>query len=222
MLNFISSTHITNLLTHFTFQLEHTGTTITQTLAGLWLDSNVKKEKSGIFAILSDNVEPRLQWLLNGFLFINMLHLVAIWGLGHLNEKKQNVKQEVVTQNEDEEVDEEERHRLRGVSPSSRRSVSPDGLFRSRSPNDRIPPDHTASPLLRPRDASTIYQTYGTHPRSTKSPSRQDTTTRTSPAEERRGKLFASMSALIVAFAWVLFLITSFIKIRSKKEREGH
>jgi len=204
------------------FQLEHTGTTITQTLSGLWLDSKVKKEKIGLLSIFSE-IEPRLQWLLNGFLFVNLLHLIAIWGLGYLNEKKH--KQQEVTRPEGDDYDYDNDEGRRGTSPSSRRSVSPD-LLRSRSPTrDRTTlaardRDHTTSPLLRPRDISSVYQTYGTHGKQT-----QDSTTRQSPithAEERRGMLFALLSATIVFFAWVLFFITSFIKIRSRREREGH
>jgi bisphosphoglycerate-independent phosphoglycerate mutase (AlkP superfamily) len=47
-----------------------------------------------LVAVLSEGDGPRLQWLLNGFLFVNVLHLVAIWGLGYLNEKKQNAPKE--------------------------------------------------------------------------------------------------------------------------------
>src|SRR5260221_7787242 len=136
------------------FQLEHTGTTITQTLSGLWLDSKVKKEKIGLLSILSE-IEPRLQWLLNGFLFVNLLHLVAIWGLGYLNEKKHKQQEVTRPEGDDHDNDEHDEDR-RGASPSSRRSVSPD-LFRSRSPtSDRTTlaardRDHTTSPLLRPR-----------------------------------------------------------------------
>jgi hypothetical protein len=168
------------------------------------------------------DVEPRLQWLLNGFLFFNLLHLVAIWGLGYLNERKQNAQRQEAVQDEETDDDDERRD----ASPATeRRPSSPE--VRSRSPNDRRSPSHdrTLSPLLRPRDDfSSVYQSYGTHPlpppKSSSSPV-QDIRKATSAAEVRRGKLFASMSAATVVFAWVLFLITSFIKIRSRREREG-
>ena len=201
-------------------QLEHTGTTITQTVAGLWLDSKKKKEgKKRLVTALSEGDGSRLQWLLNGFLFVNLLHLVAIWGLGYLNEKKQNARKEAGVQGERENEDEERRD-APGSEPGTDESpASPD--LSSPSPSDRIPTgDHVTSPLLRPGGASSVYQSYGPHPRPLL---QQDTPLMgaTTPAEVRRGKLFASLCAAAVIFAWGLFLITSFIKIRSRREREG-
>ena len=204
-------------------QLEQTGTTITQTLSGLWLDFGKEGRKSGSITATSEKDGPRLQWLLNGFLFVNLLHLVAIWGLGYLNEKKQHTPREATVQYDQEGGGEDEERcgtsgSASGIDgPSSSPELSP------RSPSDRAPEgDHTASPLLHPRGASSVYQSYGTHPRP--SQSQQDTTLMgaTTPAEVRRGKLFASLCAATVVFAWGLFLITSFIKIRSKRERERH
>lgn len=201
-------------------QLEHTGTTITQTLAGLWLDSKKKKEEDKkLVTVLSEGDGSRLQWLLNGFLFVNVLHLVAIWGLGYLNEKKQNAQKEAGVQDERGNEDEERRDAPGSEPGTDEPPASPD--LSSQSSNDRIPTgDHVTSPLLRPRDASSVYQSYGSHPR----PRRQQDTPlmgATAPAEVRRGKLFALLCAATVVFAWGLFLITSFIKIRSRREREG-
>ena len=204
-------------------QLEQTGTTITQTLSGLWLDFGKEETKSGSVTIISEKDGPRLQWLLNGFLFVNVLHLAAIWGLGYLNERKQNAQKEAAAQYGPEIQDEDEERlgasgSTSGIDgPSSSPELSPG------SPSDRTPEgDHTASPLLRSRGASSVYQSYGTHQQP--SQSQQDATLMgaATPAEVRRGKLFASMCAATVVFAWGLFLITSFIKIRSKREREGH
>jgi len=199
-------------------QLEQTGTTITQTLSGLWLDFEKEEQKSGSIAVISEKDGPRLQWLLNGFLFVNVLHLVAIWGLGYLNGERQNAQKEAAVRREGED---EERQNTSGLAsgidgPSSSPELS------SQSSGDRTPEgDHTASPLLHPRDASSVYRSRGADPRPTQS---QDTTLMgaTTPEEVRRGKLFASLCAATVVFAWGLFLITSFIKIRSKREREGH
>jgi hypothetical protein len=43
-----------------------------------------------------------------------------------------------------------------------------------------------------------------------------------SAAEAKRGKVFATICLTAVLFAWVSFLATSFVKIRSKHDREGH
>jgi hypothetical protein len=37
----------------------------------------------------------------------------------------------------------------------------------------------------------------------------------------RRGELFAGLSAALVVFAWMLFLVTAWLKLRSKAERGG-
>jgi hypothetical protein len=209
------STLITAL--NLCLQLEHTGTTITQTLSGLWLDSKKEDGKTGSPAILSQN-EPRLQWLLNGFLFVNLLHLAAIWGLRYLNEWKQNIKKGEIVQNEGEDEDEE---RLGASGPSSGiegPSSSPESP--SWNPSDQIPDGSRAtSPLLPPRD---VYRSSATDSPPHSSP--QDTTmtgVTITPAEVRRGKLFALLCAATVVSTWLLFFVTSFIKIRSRREREG-
>ena len=203
----------------FCLQLEHTGTTITQTFSGLWLDSQKKEGKAGSPTPFLGN-EPRLQWLLNGFLFINFLHLVAIWGLGYLNERRQNPRKEEAVQNE-ADVDEERRGTSCSSSGIEGQASPPD--LPSRSPSDGTPDgDHTTSPLLHTRGASSVYQGYGTHLR--QNTSRQGTALlgATTPEEVRRGKLFAALCTTTVVFAWLLFLITSFLKIRSRGERKGH
>ena len=201
-------------------QLEYTGMTIMQTLSGLWLDSGKdKEEETGFVAVLSEKNGPRLQWLLNGFLFINALHLVAVWGLGYLNKRKQNAQKEATVQNEGE--DEEQRGATSSASGIDESSVSPD--LSPRSPSDRVTTDDHASSLSpHPRDASPVYQSYGVHPQPRQS--QQDTSLMgaTTPAEVRRGKLFALLCAATVVFTWGLFLITSLVKIRSRREREGH
>ena len=212
------STHISVLM--YCLQLEHTGTTITQTLSGLWLDFEKKEGKTGLLTIPSEKDGPRLQWLLNGFLFVNVLHLAAIWGLGYLNERKQNSQKETTVQSEAEGGDEERRGESGSASGIDGPSSSPD-----LSPQSSIDPtpdgDHTSSPLLRPRDASPVRRSYGTRPRPRRLQQDINLMGATTPAEVRRGKLFALLCAMAVVFAWALFLITSFIKIRSRREREG-
>ena len=203
-------------------QLEHTGTTITQTVAGLWLDSEKKKGgDTKLVTVPSEMDGSRLQWLLNGFLFVNVLHLVAIWGLGYLNEKKRNAQKEETLRNEGANEDEEQW--AASASASGIGEVSEPSDLSPQSPSDRTPTgDHTTSPLLRPRDVSSVYQSCESQPRPRRPPQDTPLMGATTPAEVRRGKLFASLSATTVVFAWCLFLVTSFVKIRSRREREGH
>jgi hypothetical protein len=201
------------------FQLEHTGSTITQTVSGLWLDSRSKDSKKGLLVIPSED-EPRLQWLLNAFLFVNLLQLVAVWGLGYLSKKKRKAQEGAMQREGD--VEGEERRNASGSPPGDER-LSPPLVQPARSPSDRTSDsDPTTSPLLRPGDAPSIYQSYGTHPPPHKSLKDSTLLGAITPAEVRRGKLFASLCAVSVAFAWLLFFITSFIRIRSRGDREGH
>jgi len=191
--------------------------TITQTLAGLWLDFGKKdEEKTRSVTVLLEKDGPRLQWLLNWFLFVNVLHLVAIWGLGYLNERRQNARKEPPVRDEGEGEDEGRWGASGSASEIDEHSVSQD-----LSSSDRTPAsDHTTSPLL--HHSSSVYQSYGTHLRSRRAQPDTALVGATTPAEVRRGKLFASLCAATVVFAWGLFLITSFIKIRSRHKREGH
>jgi len=147
---------------------------------------------------------------------------MAIWGLSYLNQRKQNTRREEAVQDQREDEDEERWGAPDSSSGMNGPSLSPDLSPKSRSDRTSAVGDRTSSPLLRPRDASSVYQSYGTHSRSHQS--QQDITLMgaTTPAEVRRGKLFASLCATTVVFAWALFLVTSFIKIRSRREREGH
>ena len=192
----------------YSHQLEHTGTTITQTLSGLWLDSQKKENTRSLLVFFESG--SRLQWLLNGFLLVNLLHMGAIRGLSYLNERRQNPLKEGVVQHEVDDEDEE----CRGVSgPSSSPNLP------SQSTSDRTPGgDHTTSPLLRPE---AVHRDCEILPRPDKP--RQDTspTGATTPAEVRRGKFFAVLCAGTVGLTWLLFFVTSFVKIRSRREREG-
>lgn len=40
-------------------------------------------------------------------------------------------------------------------------------------------------------------------------------------AEVRRGELFSVMCGVLIAFAWVLFMVTAWLKLRSREERGG-
>jgi len=199
--------------------LEHTGTTITQTLSGLWLDSEKKEGEAGSLTILSEKDGPGLQWLLNVFLFINVLQLAAIRGLGYLNERKQNSRKDATARNEGE--DEERRNSSDSASGIGGALSSSD--LPLQGPSDRtLVGDHTVSPLLHPRDVSPVYQNYGTQLRPPQPQHDTNLMGATTPAEVKRGKILASLCFATVVFAWALFLVTSFIKIRSRREREGH
>jgi hypothetical protein len=149
------------------------------------------------------------------------LQLVAIFGLGYLNERRQNPQKNEAVQNEQNETVEDEERRGASGSSSGVGGQPPPPDLPSQIPSDQSPDgDHTTPPLLHLRDASSVYRGYGTHPRPNKSQEGIAIVGATTPAEVRRGKFFAALCTVAVAFTWLLFFVTSFLKIRSRRERE--
>lgn len=130
--------------------------------------------------------DRRLQWLLNTFVFFNILQLIGIWGLGYLDRRK-------------------------------KRSMSVNG-------GDGQGNEHVSQqrvPLLRSRPNSPIDEGPGYVIASESRGRPKALPEPVSPAEIKRGRVFALMSLGMVIFAWILFLTVSFVKIRSKQDREG-
>ncbi|KAI0793483.1 major facilitator superfamily domain-containing protein [Abortiporus biennis] len=188
--------------------LEQTGSTIFQTLAGLELDIKTKKPKSEMLSTMASGNDKDVQYLLNTFIFLNALQLVGIIGLRYLDKKRKEKDDsdkepsEVEVNPSWEHIDEaEDRRHSKIRSYTSIRSVrSP--LASSSSPEQNIP-------LLRsPSDTSSARN------------SRLLAVKVTRP-EVRRGEMFAVMSGMLIALAWVLFMVTAWMRLRSKEERGG-
>lgn len=153
--------------------MEHTGSTIFQTLAGILLDHGIVGHESKPLGI---------QHLLYAFLFFNFLQLVSLQGLSYLDKCRRG-------RNRDPYYPE-------------------DLLFDLGSDSDAPMPNHTASiveqtPLL-PHNNNIAWDPAHNVCRW---------------SEKRRGRLYAWLSALLICTAWVLFLGTAWLRLRSKEER---
>lgn len=165
-------------------QLEHTGSTVFQTLAGIWLDNGV-----------ADPTLPKrdnalaIQHLLYAFLFFNFLQLISLEGLRYLDKRR----------------------RGRGLLPYCPEDLlstpghDPRASTRNNSVASRttLPPERM--PLLSHLDSDNI-PCGPAHDLRRRS-------------EKRRGYFFAWLSALLICTAWVIFLHTAWLRLRSKEER---
>jgi len=166
------------------WQLENTGSTIFQTLAGILLDGDIPgngsklPERDGAFAI---------QYLLCAFLFFNVLQLVSLQGLTYLDECRRG---------------------------RQRKPYSPEDLFiapgsdsiasmHSRSEISDSTPMAERVPLLSQNDSIAWDPPHNVRRSS----------------EKRRGLIYTWLSALLICTAWVLFLGTAWLRLRSSEER---
>ncbi|KAI0778169.1 MFS general substrate transporter [Trametes elegans] len=220
--------------------LEQTGSTITQTLAGLALDIKSKK-KAAEKLLPIEGDERDVQYLLNAFVFLNILEICGIVGLGYLDHKQKedtarrtSILPSVV---DDSSSDEEGSAGADGKgigSPDENwqpDSEATEGSRHRRSSTLIRPPLPSASspeqsiPLLRgPSRSSTVrgsrYLVEAVVEAEPTAPPVQVKVLRTK-AEVRRGEVFAVLSGVLIAFAWVLFMGTAWLRLRSKEERGG-
>lgn len=225
--------------TYPSYQLEQTGSTIFQTLAGLALDIKSKKAES-VSPIDGDDGDVQL--LLNAFVILNVFEILGIIGLSHLHKKQQSVAARrmsalLPTTVDGDESDEEpsEEHRV-GKGPATDdenwQAESPAGTRHRRSStlSRHVPLPSSSTP------EQSIPLLYGGSRSSTMRGSRYlvDAVIEEEPSdppvqvqvlrtktEVRRGELFSVMCGVLIAFTWVLFMVTAWLKLRSKEERGG-
>ncbi|KAF8140234.1 major facilitator superfamily domain-containing protein [Boletus edulis] len=160
--------------------LEHTGSTIFQTLAGILLDSKGPGYGSNL---------PSIQYLLYAFLFFNILQLVSLKGLSHLDNY---------------------RRRRRAQDPSYS-----DGLL-SPSSSDSNASTHDLQESLEAAPIVERAPLLSHHDRASWDPIHHNVFRW---SEKRRGLLYAWLSGLLICFAWGLFLGTAWLRLRSAGER---
>ncbi|TBU48356.1 MFS general substrate transporter [Dichomitus squalens] len=216
--------------------LEQTGATIFQTLAGLTLD--IKKPPTE--RVLPDQDDEDVQYLLNTFVLFNVLEVFAIVGLAYLDHKqKERVVRRTSTINLPGSPDDSEGEDS-AVKPArteggddwqTERSADSPAHMRRGSSFSRLPRASPSSseqniPLLgggahtsTPRgsryfnDAAVLGST-GDRPVKARR-------TRRTRGEVGRGEVFAIMSGMLIASAWVLFMGTAWYRLRSKEDRGG-
>ncbi|KAK7694631.1 hypothetical protein QCA50_001818 [Cerrena zonata] len=217
--------------------LEQTGSTIFQTLAGLELDLKSKKSTEKRLSPIEGDKKD-VQILLNGFVILNCLQLVSVLVLRFIdNRRKERMARRASAflppVLEGDEGNNED------VSPKPSASGA-DVLWEQEEPT----PDTTAGrnkySTIRSirslhsghrRDSSAEQSIPLLHSESVSSSNRNsrlitDTAShghslgiRVSGAEVRRGRIFAYLSAGLVVCAWVLFMGTAWLRLRSKSER---
>jgi len=192
--------------------LEQTGSVIMQTLAGLTLDTEPQRSSPGKAALEAPSRSgiPAIQRLLNTFLFLNVLHFLTLVALSYLDRRRKaalasamsihgypdRMMPDVLGEHEPgtpESVDID-------LPPSIREELLPSTA------------SHEQTPLL-----SDTERSYFTENPAASNRRRQINIPKTK--QVRRGELFAGLSAGLVVFAWVLFLVTAWLRLRSKAER---
>ena len=187
-----------------------------------------------------DGDESDVQYLLNAFVILNILEILGILGLAHLDHKQRQAASRrssallpstVDESDEDEprpgkepgtddenwqaEASEHSRHR-RSSTFSSRRAPLPS----SSSPEQSIPllDGHSRSSTV--RGSRYLVEAVVEEEEPSRTPVRAAKILRTK-AEVRRGEVFAVLCGVLIAFAWILFMGTAWLKLRSKEERGG-
>ncbi|KAI0639383.1 MFS general substrate transporter [Trametes polyzona] len=218
--------------------LEQTGSTIFQTLAGLALDIKSKKSAERLSPIDGDDRD--VQYLLNAFVLLNTLELLGIIGLSRLHKKQQKAaarRMNALLPTAIDESDEEsevprpgkephsdEDHWQAEIPESSRRHRRSSTLSRhgplpsTSSPEQSIPLLNGGSRTSTMRGSRYLVEAVVEEEPS--EPPVKVKVLRTK-AEVRRGELFAVMCGVLIAFAWVLFMVTAWLKLRSREERGG-
>jgi len=229
--------------------LEQTGSTIFQTFAGLLLDKPSALKGAPKDAPDPEEQKHSIQELLNLFLFLNVLHFLAIIGLWLLSRRRRELVAKrpiMLTPDEDEGSQDEDMldappspvmsRTRRTNSRKSRRQEShslgqrPNSGFESfRSAHssrgsiaEALGDDSRAEeqPLL----ASSVVES----PVQRTAPEvavQEDVSTQVglarSGSEVRRGEGIAVVCIISIIFAWILFIWTAFLRLRSTEDRKG-
>ncbi|OCH96182.1 MFS general substrate transporter [Obba rivulosa] len=214
--------------------LEQTGSTIFQTLAGVALD--IKSKKPAAETALPAGDARDVQYLLNAFVILNVLQLAGIVALARLDRKQRAAtsrRMSALMQPALEDIDEE--RVPQDASNDSKEPVDdenewPEDLTQSlrsrrasvigRSPLPSTSSPEQSIPLLRayseaPSRRSSRYLVSARPADPSEIPVRVVRT----KAELRRGEIFATLSGILIFFAWVLFIVTALLRLRPKEGR---
>ncbi|KZT02737.1 MFS general substrate transporter [Laetiporus sulphureus 93-53] len=211
--------------------LEQVGSTAFQTLAGVALDIKGKGKNAELSSLTGDDKD--LQYLLNAFLLLNVLQFAAVIGLSRLERRRReavalrrsarlSAVPSEVGHDDDAPPPKAEDSRGRKIWRVTSSEVVIGECSRGQSCCRADSSGAAESvPLLRDSSRTASYQDnrFLISPISPRSHSRSTLRVSRSKAVIRRGELFAAMSAMMIVFAWALFLGTAYLKLRSKEER---
>lgn len=186
----------------------------------------------------NDGEKTDIQYLLNAFLILNVLQFIGIVGLARLDRKQKRAAARrlsallpPIVEEDDEpffdtpdpakEPGEEDAWPQRDQSSPVLHTKSLPGTVRSMrgvpSPSTAVS-DEQSIPLLRSASQASSQRNSRYLP-GLISPAPSPKLVRTK-REVRRGEVFSMMSGLLIAFAWVLFMGTAWLRLRSKEERD--
>jgi hypothetical protein len=205
------------------FQLEQTGSVIMQTLAGLALDTKHQPSPGkNIPDVPSRDGLAAIQYLLNAFVLLNVFQFLVLMTLAHLDRRRKAAvatvadfygsSGELITDDHNEDPLDSPNN-LEGAEGSICLSLS----ARGRPVPSAASPEESR-PLLVSDAESSLFATDAAEPNSSPPVTPGDPP---KTNQVKRGELFAGLSAALVVFAWVLFLVTAWLRLRSKAEREA-
>jgi len=181
--------------------LEQTGSTISQTLAGLLLDKT-HTSASLPNTPTADN-QHAISLLLRAFLLINVCQLLASLGMWRMqvvrDRRVAGASSQPGVQKGYMAVPVDEEDAVAAVASEDALPPSPTG-----APKPRTLSVHSTAPLL-------------SKPHATKRRSSSRKMMAHSPAEKRRGKWFMWMCAVAIGSAWVLFMAVAWEKLEDKE-----
>lgn len=224
----------------FFVQLEQTGTTIFQTLAGVALDIKTKKPAAESVSLSPHNGDDRdIQYLLNAFLIFNVVQLGAILALAHLHRKQKRATERMsaallppILEGEDDEDTADRTPLLKGpVDAWSRQDPTSPRICTKSAPATVRSLRGLASPSTSHHVPEQSIQLLRSASQSSSARSSRYLIPGVAPAngrlvrtkrEVKRGEFFAILSGASIAFAWILFMGIAWLRLRSKAERAAH
>lgn len=152
-----------------------------------------------------------IQRLLNAWLFLNVLHFCTLLALAELDRRKKAANLLLAANTQ--------------LRPPP--EILAEDLEETHS-EPSIPSDYGAEGSAyqhgTPRDALSASNSSPNQGLSLLVPEPADGITTPSALESKRmrqGDIYASMCFILIVFAWVLFLVTAWVRLRTKAEREG-
>jgi hypothetical protein len=195
-----------------------------QTLAGLALDTRQGSPANVTPGVPSRGGLMAIQHLLNTFVVLNIFHFLALMALAHLDRRRKAAVTSAASMHD--EIVQDDLYEEHTGSPKTGDYVEDSGgaespIRLSLSAREALPsvtlPQQTHPLLMTNIDRSSFVETpLETNPRLQITPSDPPKS-----KQERRGELFAGLSAALIVFAWALFLVTAWLRLRSKAERGG-
>jgi hypothetical protein len=178
-------------------QLEQTGSTIFQTLAGISLDTHKLPKQNTVDAMPPNDTS--IQYLLNIFVLLNVVQVLGILGLAHLDRSRKGTELGSGKALVERSPDALTSKSLRGTILSAEESPTEEQALVSDPRSDE-------------------HRHYSSVKRWTPSTSSACEATR---EEWNCGELYMTMCGGLIVFAWVLFLTTAFLRLRPKDGRLG-